>query len=77
MVHDGEHWVNVDPAVVPHALRSDHRVAVSGDGEKPYVLVNASPESGERVRARYAAKYGPDQTTVLFRLTDPGLVPHS
>jgi hypothetical protein len=67
VIHDGEHWVNVDPAALPHA---DHEVSFSGDGPARYVLADAPPETRERVAALYAAKYGPDQQAVLRRLTE-------
>jgi hypothetical protein len=70
VIHDGEHWVNVDPGALPQALRPDHKVSVCGDGAKRYVLANPGSEAGERVKALYVAIYGSDQTTVLLRLAD-------
>jgi hypothetical protein len=71
VVHDGEHWVDVDPAARPYAFHPDHRVSICADGRKRYVLVAASPETEHRVVAVFAAKYGPDLGgTVLLRLTD-------
>jgi len=70
VLHDGEHWVNVNPAALQHAFHPDHRVSVSGDGSRRYVLADASPETRERVLALYAAKYGPDQGAVLLRLSN-------
>lgn len=48
----------------------DHGVSVSADGLKRYRLADASPETIRRVASVYAAKYGPEQGTVLLRLTD-------
>jgi len=68
VLHDGEHWVNVHPAALPHAFHPDHEVSLDGDGTRRYVLAGASPETHERAAALYAAKYGPDQGAVLLRL---------
>ena len=70
VLHDGEHWVNVHPAALPHAFHPDHEVSLDGDGARPYVLADASPETHERAAALYAAKYGLDQGAVLLRLID-------
>jgi hypothetical protein len=70
VLHDGEHWVNVNPAALQHAFHPDHEVSVSGDGSRRYVLADASPETRERVLALYAAKYGADQGAVLLRLSN-------
>lgn len=67
---DGEHWVDVNPAALPHAFHPDHEVTLNADDRKRYVLVSASAETQQRVAALYAAKYGPDQGTILLRLTD-------
>lgn len=69
VLHDGEHWVNVNPAALQPAFHPDHQVSVSGDGERRYVLADASAETRERVMALYAAKYGADQGAVLLRLS--------
>ena len=72
VVHDGEHWINVNPAALPHAFHPDHEVSMCADDRRRYVLADASPETHQRVAAAYAAKYGPDQGTVLLRLTEFG-----
>jgi hypothetical protein len=64
VVHDGEHWVDADPAV----LHPDHEVTM--DGRQRYVLVGAGPETQQRVADLYVAKYGPDQGAVLLRLAE-------
>jgi hypothetical protein len=66
VLHDGEHWVNVNPAALTHAFHPEHEVAM---GAQRYVLAGAAPETHERVLELYAAKYGPDQGPVLLRLT--------
>ncbi|SNY62783.1 hypothetical protein [Paractinoplanes atraurantiacus] len=66
VLHEGEHWVNVNPSALAQAFHPDH--AVVGDGERRWVLAEASPATRERVGALYAAKYGPDQGAVLLRL---------
>jgi hypothetical protein len=70
VLHDGAHWVNVNPAALQHAFHPDHEVSVRADGSRRYVLADASPETRDRVSALYAAKYGPDQGAVLLRLTN-------
>jgi hypothetical protein len=66
VLHDGEHWVNVNPVALQHAYHPDHVVSLNGDR---FVLDEAGPEQREPALARYAAKYGPDQGAVLLRLT--------
>lgn len=68
VLHDGEHWVNVNPAALQHAFHPDHEVSVQADGAGRYVLADAGPETRERAMASYAAKYGPGQGPVLLRL---------
>jgi hypothetical protein len=68
VLHDGEHWVNVNPAALQYAFHPDHEVSVRADGAGRYVLADAGPETRERAMALYAAKYGPDQGPVLLRL---------
>jgi hypothetical protein len=68
VMHDGEHWVNVNPSALEQAFHPDHEVSVCGDGLRRYVLANASPETREPAMALYTAKYGPDQGAVLLRL---------
>ena len=68
VVHDGEHWVNVNPFALPHAFHPDHEVSVCGDGRQRYALAEAGAQTQERVSDLYAAKYGPDQGPVLLRL---------
>jgi hypothetical protein len=68
VVHDGEHWVNVNPVALPHAFHPDHEVSVCGDGRQRYALAEAGAQTQERVSDLYAAKYGPDQGAVLLRL---------
>lgn len=70
VLHDGEHWVDVNPAARQPAFDPGHEVSVSGDGRGRYVLVEASQETRERALALYAAKYGPDQDAVLLRLVE-------
>ena len=70
VVHDGEHWIEVDPAGLPPALHRDPEVSICPDGSRRYVLADANPETHQRVSALYAAKYGPEQSPVLRRLTD-------
>ena len=72
VIHDGEHWVNVDPVALPDALHPDHEVSVGDDGTRRYVLLDAGPEARRQVAALYAAKYGPGRDTVLLRLADDG-----
>lgn len=69
VIHDGDHWVDVDPAALPHAFHPDHEVSVCEDGRKRYVLTDTSAQTRERVAALYAAKYGPEQGVILLRLT--------
>ncbi|WP_433793609.1 hypothetical protein [Actinoplanes sp. CA-252034] len=69
IVHDGEHWVNVNPAALPHAFHPDHRVTTPGEGVTHWTLAAASPETLDRVTALYTAKYGPGEGPVLLRLT--------
>lgn len=75
VIHEGEHWVNVHPAALPHAFHPDHEVAIAGDdgrgaaatnGRQRYVLADTPPGPAAAV---YAAKYGPEAGTVLLRLT--------
>jgi len=68
VLHDGEHWVNVNPGALQYAFHPDHEVSMQADGASRYVLADASPETRERAMALYAAKYGPDQGAVLLRL---------
>jgi hypothetical protein len=68
VLHDGEHWINVNPSALSHAFHPDHEVSVCGDGMRRCVLADTSPETRERVTALYAAKYGPNQGAVLLRL---------
>jgi hypothetical protein len=70
VILDGERWVDVSPAALPHAFHPDHEVSVAGDDRKRYVLTEAGRETRERAAALYAAKYGADRETVLLRLTD-------
>ncbi|MFC4070670.1 hypothetical protein [Actinoplanes subglobosus] len=71
VVHDGEHWVNVNPAALSHAFHPDHRVTTSDNGSVHWILTTAGAETLDRVTALYAAKYGPGQGPVLLRLTAP------
>jgi hypothetical protein len=71
VVHDGEHWVNVNPAALPHAFHPDHRATRPSDGATGWILAAATPETLDRVTALYAAKYGPGEGPVLLRLTAP------
>jgi hypothetical protein len=68
VLHDGEHWINVDPAALQHAFHPDHRVSRRDDGQVRYVLADAGPEMREPVLALYVAKYGDDPGAVLLRL---------
>jgi hypothetical protein len=45
-------------------------VSVGGNGNKRYVLADASPGKRDRIMALYAANYGADQGAVLLRLID-------
>jgi hypothetical protein len=69
VLHDGAHWVNVNPAALPHAFHPDHQVSIPGDGPGRYVLAAATPEAVDRITALYTAKYGPGDGPVLLRLT--------
>ncbi|MEV4277806.1 hypothetical protein [Actinoplanes xinjiangensis] len=71
VVHDGEHWVNVNPSALPHAFHPDHRVTAPDDGTTHWTLVPATPETLDRVTALYTAKYGPGEGPVLLRLAAP------
>lgn len=62
VIHDGEHWVEVDPDAAPDA------VSICGDGRTSYGLADAGPQTRERVQDLFAAKYGPDRNAVLLRL---------
>lgn len=77
VLHEGEHWVDVNPGALPHAFHPAHEVTINGDSHQPYVLTEAQPATRERVMALYTAKYGPVHGAVLLRLTvfrsrDPG-----
>jgi hypothetical protein len=67
VLHDGEQWVNVNPAALPHAFHPDHHVSVPGDSPGSYVLA-AAPEAVDRIAALYTAKYGHGDGPVLLRL---------
>ncbi|MEU4158148.1 hypothetical protein [Actinoplanes sp. NPDC026670] len=71
VTHDGEHWVNVNPAALPHAFHPDHRVSAPDDGAARWILATAAPETLDRITTLYAAKYGPGEGPVLLRLTAP------
>ncbi|MEU8658149.1 hypothetical protein [Actinoplanes philippinensis] len=71
VIHDGEPWVNVNPAALQHAFHPDHRVTTPGAGATRWVLAAATPETLDRVTALYTAKYGPGEGPVLLRLTAP------
>jgi hypothetical protein len=71
VVHEGEHWVNVNPAALPHAFHPDHRATAPGDGGTRWTLAAATPETLDRITALYTAKYGPGEGPVLLRLTAP------
>jgi hypothetical protein len=68
VLHDGEHWVDVNPAALQPAFHPDHEASMPANGRGRYVLVEPSPGTRDRVMASYAAKYGPDQGAVLLRL---------
>jgi hypothetical protein len=75
VIHDGEHWVNVHPAALPHAFHPDHAVAIANDGRRRFVLTDNPPGSAASTSSGsaaglYAAKYGPDPGAVLLRLTE-------
>jgi hypothetical protein len=70
VIHDGEHWIEVDPASLPDAPHRGPEVSMCPDGPRRYALADASPELHQRVAALYAAKYGSEQSVVLRRLTD-------
>jgi hypothetical protein len=69
VLHEGEHWVDVNPGALTHAFHPDHEVTLTADGTQPYVLTEAGPATRERVLALYTAKYGPGHGAVLLRLT--------
>lgn len=69
VLHEGEHWVDVNPGALPHAFHPDHQVTLTGNGGQPYVLTEAPAETRDRVLALYTAKYGPGHGAVLLRLT--------
>jgi hypothetical protein len=71
VVHDGEHWVNVNPAALPHAFHPDHRVSAPDSGASRWTLAAATPETLDRIATLYTAKYGPGEGPVLLRLTTP------
>jgi hypothetical protein len=67
--HDGEQWVNVNPAALPHAFHPDHEVSTPANGTARYVLAPGTSEAVDRIAALYTAKYGPGDGPVLLRLT--------